>query len=65
MAAFVMACRLARRGRGGSAAAGDKRPAPCAVPCAAPDDDSDAHDAPPGWRKRANLGMYTILDKIF
>ncbi|CAH2085113.1 unnamed protein product [Euphydryas editha] len=27
--------------------------------------DSDGHDAPPGWRKKANLRMYTILDKIF
>ncbi|CAG9562276.1 unnamed protein product [Danaus chrysippus] len=30
------------------------------------DDDSDGgRDPPPGWRKKANLRMYTILDKIF
>ncbi|CAG9788007.1 unnamed protein product [Diatraea saccharalis] len=69
VAAFVMACRLARRplaheaaeGVCGACAVPEKRP--CARAC---DDDSDGdRDPPPGWRKRANIGMYTILDKIF
>ncbi|XP_075975481.1 uncharacterized protein LOC142976131 [Anticarsia gemmatalis] len=69
VAAFIMARRLAVRARaaGGEAAlgAGRKERGACAVPAA--DDDSDAadHDPPPGWRKKANLRMYTILDKIF
>lgn len=34
------------------------------------DEDSDGADGgvcahPPGWRNKANLRMYTILDKIF
>ncbi|XP_052754784.1 uncharacterized protein LOC113509826 [Galleria mellonella] len=75
VAAVVMACRLARRAQqpersplaaeaklGASGAA-------AAAAAAAADDDSDsadsARDPPPGWRKKANLRMYTILDKIF
>lgn len=58
-----MACRLARRAA--SADVGDEKGAACAA-----DDDSDAdardpREPPPGWRKKANLRMYTILDKIF
>ncbi|XP_047025454.1 uncharacterized protein LOC124634083 isoform X2 [Helicoverpa zea] len=67
IAAFVMARRLARRaGAGALAAPAEKDSGVCAV--AAADDDSDCNDAerpPPGWRKKANLRMYTILDKIF
>lgn len=69
VAAVVMARRLA----GAAAPAADdddaadlKRREAAASP---PDDDSDsadtAGDRPPGWRKKANLRMYTILDKIF
>ncbi|RVE43664.1 hypothetical protein evm_011704 [Chilo suppressalis] len=86
VAAFVMACRLARRGSAGvptmlkpGAGAGAGAGAECAcegkesaqklrgVEVRACDDDSDAgaDPPPPGWRKRANIGMYTILDKIF
>ncbi|KAM3960048.1 uncharacterized protein ACR2FA_005848 [Aphomia sociella] len=65
VAAVVMACRLARRAP--PPAADEKQRAAAAA--AADDDDSDAadcsHEPPPGWRKKANLRMYTILDKIF
>ncbi|XP_035450094.1 uncharacterized protein LOC118276063 [Spodoptera frugiperda] len=67
VAAFVMARRLAARARRAPACAPpEKEGAVCAVSAA--DDDSDCNDAerpPPGWRKKANLRMYTILDKIF
>lgn len=61
VAALITAWRLSRRG-GGTDADG-RRPRPVH----ATDEDSDAadHDPPPGWRKKANLRMYTILDKIF
>ncbi|KAL0879835.1 hypothetical protein ABMA27_002375 [Loxostege sticticalis] len=61
VAAFIMAVRLARRTRGSSAGSLPEKA------CAVADEDSDTGTptAPPGWRKRANLGMYTILDKIF
>lgn len=62
-----MARRLARGERARAASVSeDKHAAVRAVP--AHDDDSDTNDperAPPGWRKKANLRMYTILDKIF
>lgn len=64
-----MARRLARRGSDEQSDAASlgahKERGACAV--ASADDDSDApdHDPPPGWRKKANLRMYTILDKIF
>lgn len=62
-----MARRLARgAGSRAGSVSGDKHAAVRAVP--AHDDDSDTNDperAPPGWRKKANLRMYTILDKIF
>ena len=64
VAAFVMARRLARVSHERALAPPDKDSA-CV---AAADDDSDCADAervPPGWRKKANLRMYTILDKIF
>ncbi|XP_039754816.1 uncharacterized protein LOC120629825 [Pararge aegeria] len=72
VAAFVMARRLARRPAAGRAGAEAGACACGAPPLAASDDDSDA-DAPAkpaakppaGWRKNANLRMYTILDKIF
>ncbi|XP_049872358.1 uncharacterized protein LOC126371170 [Pectinophora gossypiella] len=65
VAAFVMARRLARSSRAARAQLepGDK----CAGECA-PCHDTDSNDSsepPPGWRKKANLRMYTILDKIF
>lgn len=61
-----MARRLASRaGERALAPAAEKESGACAVPA---DDDSDSNDVerpPPGWRKKANLRMYTILDKIF
>lgn len=66
VAAFVMARRLAARS-GAELIAEDERKERGACAVATADDDSDAadHDPPPGWRKKANLRMYTILDKIF
>lgn len=76
VAAVVMARKLARRrpeaespppGAKGSARecvlGGRAGPVGC-------DTDSDSGDADkepggPGWRKKANLRMYTIIDKIF
>ncbi|KAI5637680.1 hypothetical protein NE865_09663 [Phthorimaea operculella] len=75
IAAFVMARRLARGPRvlaGSSAtreelAPSDKERAAVADCACAPDDSDsqDSQDVKPGWRKKANLRMYTILDKIF
>ncbi|XP_059045616.1 uncharacterized protein LOC131841309 [Achroia grisella] len=81
VAAVVMACRLARRSQRASRAspgsehklAGELKLGERGLgagAAGAADDDSDAADAdadppPPGWRKKANLRMYTILDKIF
>ncbi|XP_041979687.1 uncharacterized protein LOC121733497 [Aricia agestis] len=67
IAAFVFARRLARRGGGAGAALVPER-ADCG--CASEkagvcDEDSDSDRELPGWRKKANLRMYTILDKIF
>lgn len=75
----MMARKLARRARDlrlpsggepGDAHGKCVRRAP--VASAPSDEESDAGDAdahphphPPGWRKKANLRMYTILDKIF
>ncbi|KAG6460242.1 hypothetical protein O3G_MSEX011844 [Manduca sexta] len=67
VAAFVMARKLASRARG-AREAGARAPAADKDATSACDDDSDAGDArhpPPGWTKKANLRMYTILDKIF
>lgn len=65
-----MARRLARRGAEQQPLALAEKAAPAPAPCAAPcDDDSDGAAEPcahaPGWRKKANLRMYTILDNIF
>ncbi|CAB3254211.1 unnamed protein product [Arctia plantaginis] len=71
VAAFVMARRLAsREGIEFGAEAARPRSArkerdACAVATADDDSDGADHDPPPGWRKKANLRMYTILDKIF
>ncbi|CAH2046646.1 unnamed protein product, partial [Iphiclides podalirius] len=69
IAAFVMARRLARRraneARGQRGCASETE---LEKPSCAPEEDSDsdaAREPPPGWRKKANLRMYTILDKIF
>ncbi|XP_045769372.1 uncharacterized protein LOC123870210 [Maniola jurtina] len=69
IAAFVMARRLARRSEA-EARAGERACACGAKARAASaddDSDADARDAPreAGWRRKANLRMYTILDKIF
>lgn len=63
VAAFVLARRLAARA---AAPARDKEagePAPLAPAAAA--EPPEPLEPPPGWRKKANLRMYTILDKIF
>ncbi|CAK1585058.1 unnamed protein product [Parnassius mnemosyne] len=71
IAAFVMARRLARREAYGEGEAGGGGEKARSCSSSAPDDDSDSdarddpRDTPPGWRKKANLRMYTILDKIF
>ncbi|XP_052741163.1 uncharacterized protein LOC112044507 [Bicyclus anynana] len=66
-AALALARRLARaRPAAGGAEAG--RACACGGKRAPSDDDSDSErDAPlaAGWRGKANLRMYTILDKIF
>lgn len=67
-----MARRLARRTTFADDAP-DKEKEADACRAARCDDDSDGGDGcrdadgdpPPGWRKKANLRMYTILDKIF
>lgn len=70
IAAFVMARRLARR-RANEIARGQRSGASeteLEKPSVVPEEDSDSdgtRDPPPGWRKKANLRMYTILDKIF
>ena len=64
IAAFVMARRLAARG-GEGAGAPEPEAEPCTCACEKRDVDSDSDAAEPGWRKKANLRMYTILDKIF
>lgn len=68
VAAFVMARRLARRAAFPDEAP-DKEKEAEVCRAARTDTDSDSGDAagapPPGWRKKANLRMYTILDKIF
>lgn len=77
--AFVLARRLSLRGRtkgvggagGGSKTLHEKGGGDAGM------EERDAEDSdegapgdqldppPPGWRKKANLRMYTILDKIF
>lgn len=74
VAAFVMARRLARRMTFAEETP-DKEKEVEVCRTARCDDDSDSGDGsrtrdadgdpPPGWRKKANLRMYTILDKIF
>lgn len=74
VAAFVMARRLARRTTFAEETP-DKEKEVEVCRTARCDDDSDSGDGsrtrnadgdhPPGWRKKANLRMYTILDKIF
>ncbi|XP_060801564.1 uncharacterized protein LOC106134117 [Amyelois transitella] len=68
IAAFVMACRLSRRAPPrAEPRAGPERRLEKGAPSPLPGDDSDDSraDMPPGWRKKANLSMYTILDRIF
>ncbi|XP_073955549.1 uncharacterized protein isoform X2 [Choristoneura fumiferana] len=72
VAAFVLARRLAARASRAARAARADTPRALKEPGAdeaAPPDAADPLDPldphPPGWRKKANLRMYTILDKIF
>lgn len=72
VAAFVMARKLASRApdsqTGEPTDAHKKNIHRGALPTAPSDEDSDVGEVdprPPGWRKKANLRMYTILDKIF
>ena len=67
IAAFVMARRLARAPRPERDAPPLDKEKAAAAAAAGCDTDSDdpASEPPPGWRKKANLRMYTILDKIF
>ncbi|XP_053604687.1 uncharacterized protein LOC128671888 isoform X2 [Plodia interpunctella] len=71
IAAFVIACQLSRRARERASAAASagsgERLEKGAASAPAHDDDSDdsQQETPPGWRRKANLSMYTIIDKIF